>query len=113
MCSSDLFTAYKPSECEVDVYYKVLSQDDADSLDNKRWTLMTKIGGIGTNSINNNDLKNYIYAPGTDNLADNKISYDGFTTFKYFAIKLVMRTSDVNIVPRISNFRVIALSELL
>jgi hypothetical protein len=108
-----LFSAYKPTECEIDVYYKVLSQDDADSLDNKRWTLMTKIGGISSNSISPSDLKNYIYAPGTNNLSDNKINYDGFTTFKYFAIKLVMRSTDINVIPRISNFRVIALSELL
>jgi hypothetical protein len=108
-----LFTAYKPPECEIDVYYKVLSADDADSLDNKRWTLMTKIGGISSNSINTTDLKNFIYAPGTNNLADNKINYDGFTTFKYFAIKLVMRSTNSNIVPKISNLRVIALSELL
>lgn len=108
-----LFSAYKPTECEIDVYYKVLSVDDSDSLDNKRWTLMTKIGGINSNSIRSTDLKNYIYAPGTNNISDNKINYDGFTTFKYFCIKLVMRSTNQNIVPHISNFRVVALSELL
>jgi sulfur carrier protein ThiS len=108
-----LFTAYKPRESEIDVYYKVLSADDADNFENKRWTLMTCIGGISSVSINQSDLKNYIYAPGKNNLADNYITYDGFPNFKYFAIKVVMRSTNPTKVPKISNFRTIALSQLL
>jgi hypothetical protein len=108
-----LFTAYKPRESEIDVYYKVLSADDADNFENKRWTLMTLIGGTSSFSINQNDLKNYIYAPGTNNVSDNFITYDGFPNFKYFAIKIVMRTTNPTKVPKISNFRTIALSQLL
>lgn len=108
-----LFSAVKFRESEVDVYYKVLSEDDADSFDNKRWTQMTLIGGINAYSVNDKDYKKYIYAPGTGNIADNFINYDGFTTFKYFAIKLVMRSTDGTKVPRIKEFRVTALAELL
>ncbi len=108
-----LFNAYKPRECEIEVYYKVLSEDDADSFDNKRWTLMTLIGGINAYSLNEKDHKNYIYAPGTNNIALNQIEYDGFTTFKYFAIKLVMRSTDTSKIPKITDFRVTALAELL
>lgn len=108
-----LFSAHKPRNTEIDVYYKVLSQDDADSLTNKRWTLMTLIGGLNSYSENKNEYKNYMYAPGSNNIADNYINYDGFTNFKYFAIKLVFRSTNSNKVPRVKNFRAIALSELL
>ena len=108
-----LFSAYKPTNTEIDVYYKVLSADDTDTLENKNWTMMTLIGGIGSYSLNKNDMKSFIYAPGSNNEADNFINYDGFTTFKYFAIKVVMRSTDPVKVPIIKNFRTIALSELL
>lgn len=108
-----LFSAYKPIGTTIDVYYKVLSQDDADSFDNKRWKQMTMLGGLNSYSLSDDDIKNYIYAPGSNNLADNYINYDGFTTFKHFAIKIVMRSTNTNLVPKVSNFRTIALSELL
>lgn len=108
-----IFTAYKPRNSEIDVYYKVLSGDDADSFENKRWKNMTPISGINSYSLNKSDIRNYMYAPGTNNTADNYISYDGFTTFKYFAIKVVMRSTDETNPPKISNFKAIALSELI
>lgn len=108
-----LFSAIKPRECEIDVYYKVLSEDDADSFDNKRWKLMTLIGGVNAYSLNEKDYKNYIYAPGVSNVADNYIKYDGFTSFKYFAIKITMRSTNNVKVPKIKEFRAVALSELL
>lgn len=108
-----IFSAYKPQESIIDVYYKIMSEDDFDNFENKRWTLMTVIGGINDNSLNRNDFKNYIYAPGKGNKADNFISYDGFTTFKYFAIKIVMRSIDGTKVPVIKDLRVTALAELL
>jgi hypothetical protein len=108
-----LFSAIKYSQNEIDVYYKVLSEDDADSFDNKRWTQMTLIGGINTYSINEGDFNNYMYAPGTGNIADNYISYDGFTTFKYFAIKIVFRSTVPTKLPKVKDFRTVALAELL
>lgn len=108
-----LFSARKPRNCEIDVYYKVLSQDDADSLENKRWTQMTLVGGMNNYSDTQTDYKNYIYAPGKDGIPDNYINYDGFTNFKHFAIKVVLRSTNSNKVPKLKNFRAIALSELL
>lgn len=108
-----LFSAYKPTDTEIDVYYKVLSQDDADNFDNKRWTKMTLIGGINSNSISRTDYKKYIYAPGINNIADNFINYDGFTNFKYFAVKVVFRSRETTKVPKVKDFRAIALAELL
>lgn len=108
-----LFSAHKARNTEIDVYYKVLSAYDVDNLENKRWVKMTQIAGLNNYSQSKEDFKNYIYAPGKDNVPDNYINYDGWTNFKYFAIKIVMRGTNTNKVPRIKNFRAIALSELL
>lgn len=108
-----LFSAVKPRGCELDVYYKVLSEDDLDAFENKKWTMMTVIGGINAYSAGGNDFKKYIYAPGKGNLPDNFINYDGFTNFKYFAVKIVMRSIDPIIVPKIKELRIVALAELL
>lgn len=108
-----IFSAYKPSSSIIDVYYKVMSEDDFDSFENKRWTQMTLIGGINDNSLNQSDYRKFIYAPGKGNLADNFISYDGFTTFKYFAVKVVMRTIDGTKPPVVRDLRITALAELL
>lgn len=108
-----IFNAIKPSECEIDVYYKVRSQDDAESFDVKSWIQMTLIGGINDYSLDPSDYRKYLYAPGKNNIADNLISYDGFTTFKDFAIKIVMRTTEISKVPIIKDLRITALAELL
>ena len=108
-----IFSAYKPADAIIDVYYKVMSEDDSDNFQNKRWTQMTVIGGINDVSLNQSDYRKYIYAPGKGNLADNFISYDGFTTFKYFAIKIVMRSTNAIKPPVVRDLRVTALAELL
>lgn len=103
------FTAYKPSSASISVYYKVLSADDSDAFSDKNYQLMTVITGINNESLNQNDLKEYVYAPGADNIASNLVTYGTFTSFKYFAIKIVMACTDTTKVPRIRNFRVVAL----
>ena len=106
------FSAYKPSTANILVYYKILSSDDTDVFDNKGYQLMTSIQGYNNVSLNQDDIKDFVYAPGTGNVADDRVQYDSFTSFKYFAIKVVMTATDSTKVPRISNFRVVALPSL-
>lgn len=107
------FTAYKPSEANIYVYYKILSSDDPDqNFDNRTWSLMTIIKGYNNVSQNPGDLKDFVYAPGSNNIADDRVQYDSFTTFKQFSIKIVMSTKDTTKVPRIKDLRIIALPAL-
>jgi hypothetical protein len=78
----------------------------------KNWALMTAIKGQNNISLNQSDLKDFVYAPGSDNIADDRVQYDSFTSFKYFAIKIVMTTTDTTRVPRIRDFRVVAIPSL-
>ena len=109
------FTAYKPASANIHVYYKILSADDPDVFDSKNYQLMTLISGTNSKSITASDLKEFTYAPGTSGTPDNRVSYgNGFTSFKYFAIKIVMTSTDTTStkVPRIKDLRVIAIPSL-
>jgi len=103
------FAAYKPSTANIYVYYKILSSDDADVFDNKGYQLMTIIQGANNLSLNQDDEKDFVYAPGTGNVSDNRVQYGSFVSFKYFAVKIVMTSTDTTKAPRIRDFRVVAL----
>lgn len=105
-------SAYKPSASNIYVYYKILSADDSDSFDSKSYQLMTIIQGVNNVSLNQEDVKDFVFAPGANNIADDRVQYGTFVSFKYFAIKVVMTATDTTKVPRISNFRVVALPAL-
>lgn len=105
-------TAYKPPESEIYVYYKVLSADDATTFESRPYVLMTPVSGYNAASANFNDLHEYAYAPGDNYMGDNRVTYPGFGSFRYFAIKIVMTSTNPTHVPRIKNFRAIALPAL-
>ncbi|MGH9910324.1 MAG: hypothetical protein ACRD32_06750, partial [Nitrososphaerales archaeon] len=106
------FAAYKPLNASIYVYYKILSADDLDAFDNKGYQLMTIIQGQNNVSLNQDDVKDFVYAPGTENVADDRVQYGSFVSFKYFAIKIVMTSTDPTKVPRILDFRVVAIPAL-
>jgi hypothetical protein len=106
------FEAYKPTNAGIYVYYKILSSDDVDVFDNKGYQLMTVIRGATNVSLNQDDWKDFVHAPGSDNIAADRVQYGSFVSFKYFAIKIVMTSTDTTKVPRIRDFRVVALPSL-
>jgi len=108
-------TAYKPAESSIHVYYKLLSQSDPDDFDDKNYQLMTQLGNENFISINSTDYRELTFAPGVGGVANNQISYTSGSTsyrsFRTFAIKVVLAgTSSVD-VPKVQDFRAIALPE--
>lgn len=125
-----LITAYKPPLTDVDVYVKVLSPNDPDLFQNKVWTKLDQVTLTTLFSDDEFDVKEYEYkvpstapvtnaariAPEdqTDELDDSVITYTGaddvvYQRFKYFKVKLVMRSQAPEIVPYIKDLRAIAL----
>lgn len=106
-------TAYRPSGTGIYVYYKILSESDNETFESKSWQLMTQLGDSNYTSVNTNDYRELTFAPGTNGVADNSVSYStgtsSYTTFKTFAIKIVMSSTTPMIVPKIRDFRAIAL----
>jgi hypothetical protein len=109
------YTAYKPVGSQVNVYYKILNGNDTAQLNDQNWILMTNIGEKPDSfSLNRDDLREYVAAPGVFGVANNQVSYTStsgstYTTFNQFAIKLVLQTSDTARTPIVHDLRVLAL----
>jgi hypothetical protein len=106
-------TAYKPIDGDIYVYAKLLSSSDPEIFDEKEWQLLTQLGNANFVSLNANDYRELVFAPGTNGIANNSVTYTSgsstFNTFRTFAIKIVMSgTSSVD-VPKVRDLRVIAL----
>lgn len=104
-------TAYKPQGSEVYVFYKILSNSDPETFDDKNYQLMTRIGANFV-STTETDKREMIFAPGVNGVANNSVTYTSGTTsyksFRTFAIKVVMVGNDPVDVPVVSDFRAIA-----
>ena len=114
-------TAYRPPGTTIEVYAKFLSNEDSDSFDSKPWT---KLDSSASNPVsqNNNrfDYKEHEFSMptavvnGGAFLNSGAFKYTSGTfvaeDFKYFAIKIVLRSTAHHRVPRVSDIRAIALS---
>jgi len=108
-------TAYRPNNTDINVYYKVLNRYDTQTFESGSWQLMTKINSSNTSySQSRTDLKEFVFAPGTNGVDQGYVSYTSlngqtYTTFSQFAIKIVLTTSDNTFVPFLTDMRTIAL----
>jgi hypothetical protein len=109
------YSAYKPLNTEVYVYYRILNPNDAELLENQDWKLMTPVTNANSYSKNRDDIIEYEWAPGTFGMgADNSISYTStsgqkYSSFTQFAIKIVLATNDKTTVPYLTDLRALAL----
>jgi len=106
-------TAYKPSGSNIRVYFKMLSISDPDAFEDKNYQLMTQLNNPNFVSNNYNDYREISYAPGVNGTANNSVSYTSgstaFSNFRTFAIKIVLTGSSTTDVPKVRDFRAIAL----
>ena len=106
-------TAYKPAGSDINVYYKLLSVSDNETFNDKSWQLMTQLSNVNFASNNYQDYREIAYAPGINNAANNSVLYSTssttFNTFRTFAIKIVLSGTSTVDVPKVRDFRAIAL----
>jgi hypothetical protein len=112
--ASDLsiyLTANRQAGTNIYCYYKVLSQFDADTFDNRPWVLMGETTNTNTVSASD-DEDNYLELEFTPTTATTTYvaNNSNHATFKTFAIKIVMTSADTTKVPLIKDLRVIALA---
>ena len=110
------YTAYRPVNTDIYVYYKILSKTDTQLFDDGNWQLMTTINnGSSKYSSNRNDFYEFVAAPGNNGTAQNYVSYTStvngqtYAKFSQFAIKVVLATTDKTAVPILTDLRAIAL----
>lgn len=107
-------TAHKPSGSSIDVYYKILASGDQETWRQKKWQLMTQIDNVSYVSETIDHFAELVFAPGTDNEPDNIVSYNSDTSgefheFTSFQIKIVLSGVNTVDVPRVRDFRAMAL----
>jgi hypothetical protein len=102
--------AIRPTATDIQVYYKVISGDDPQRLSDKSWRRMAILKDVY--SKNSRTLVGLEYRPSLDqnliSYTENGMNYPIGGTFKSFAIKICMRTTDASIIPKIRNLRIIA-----
>ena len=106
-------TAYKPSGSNIRVYFKALSISDPDVFEDKNYQLMTQLDNANFVSTSYNDYRELKFAPGVNGTANNSVSYTSgstsFSNFRTFAIKIVLTGTSTVDVPKVRDFRAIAL----
>lgn len=118
-------TGYRPSGSDIHVYAKFKNSDDTTELENIPWTKMDRLGrsNFTSSSRNLEDFKEFEYyiPAGTastgngariDSGAFKYISEEGveFNDYKYFAIKIVLTTNGQHRIPRVRDYRALALT---
>jgi hypothetical protein len=109
------FTAYRPQNTNIYVFYRVQSTSDNQTFENGSWQLMTYVNNTGNGySTSMSDLQDYELAPGTNGVANGSIQYTStngqvYKDFNQFAIKVILTSSDNTFVPFLNNLQVLAL----
>jgi hypothetical protein len=92
-----VLTACRPADTEIDLYYKV---KDSDGLDYRKlpYSYIQRPNGYDIPSISDTDFKEWEY------------DVRDIDEFISFGIKIVMRSKNSSVVPRVSDMRIIALA---
>ena len=103
-------SANKPGISEVTVFYKVLSDSDGTEFDDRPYQKMVCINPTTTPSQDLTTYREYEYRPSA---TVNQVTYTGtngvtYDTFKTFAIKVVLTSTDPAIAPSVRDLRIIA-----
>ena len=104
------FDAVRPAGTNFYVYYKVLpGTQDSSRFADQPWRLMTQITPDSTISTRTNQYREFEFRTPTNRAFD--AATDTTDRFKVFSVKVVMATDDTTVVPRVRNFRTLALDE--
>ena len=101
----------KQGTSEIEVFYKILSSTDATPFNERSYQKMVCVNPTTTPSKTDVEYRDYEYRPSATVNAVSYVSSEGITydSFKTFAIKIVMTSTDPAIVPKVKDLRIIAL----
>lgn len=91
---------------DIEVYYRALSPDDSDIIENKDWVLMKQKSNASVISGTESAFTEVTYIPTTDTIEYTSNGYT-FDKANVIAVKVVFLSTNTSIVPKIKNFRVI------
>jgi len=101
----------KPSGTDVTVFYKLLSSSDSTPFRDRRYQKMECFNPTTSVSVGESDFFEFEFRPSLTLDSATYTSDSGVTynTFKTFAVKIVMTSSDPAVVPSVKDLRIIAL----
>lgn len=102
--------AIKPAGTDVAVYFKILSAKDIDNFNDKKWKLMRKVRDNISADLNKPVPLEYRFSLTKGNIEykEGDKMYPIGGTFKQFAIKIRLTSSDPTLAPSVDSLRVIA-----
>ena len=111
------FAAYKPSTATIKVYGKFLNAEDGQTMEDKTWLELTQITAstVVSDTEDETDFEEYEFNIPTANLTggSGEFQYTSgsvtYTGFKHFKLKVVLLSTSPSRVPRLKDFRAIAL----
>ena len=109
------FSAYRPINTNIYVFYRIQSRNDSQVFENGSWQLMTYVNNTGNGISQSRDqILEFEAAPGVSGSANGIVSYTStngtvYRDFNQFAIKIVMTTPDNTSVPYLTDLRVLSL----
>jgi hypothetical protein len=103
-----ILNGYKPYGSSIDVYYKVLAGTDNTTFDSKSWVKMFEVNESANVSDTRDQTFDIEYK--SSDTAIPAITYDAFTNFNQFAIKIVLKTANEALTPVVRELRVVALA---
>jgi hypothetical protein len=114
-----LVTGYKPSVSDFEVYVKLLNEADSNTIDNRPYIQLSKtsLTTIHSKDEDKNDFIELEYNLPSSVLtgAGGELQYTDsstgvtYTGYKFFKIKIVLKTSNTAKAPRLKNYRAIAI----
>ena len=112
-------SCYRPVNTNIEVYFKAIHNEDSDIFEDVVWRKMdSDSAGILSDSENDRDFREFLFNIPLDNLTGANEEYEyvnsngvTFTGFKYFAVKIVLLSTNKAYIPRCKDLRVIALQK--
>ena len=100
--------AVRVTGTDIQVYYKVVSSDDPDSLAAKSWRRMSKEKDIFSKDYNSKVTLHFkpSFTVNQISYTENGINYPINNVFKSFAIKVCLLSTDGAVVPKLDNLRI-------
>ena len=110
-------SAYKPPNTDIKVFARILNNEDSTSFSVAEYIELERVtsGILLSDAQRTNDYKEYEYKFPATNLTgpNGEVQYtrggNTFTGYKHFAIKIVLLSTDTSQVPKVKNYRAIAL----
>jgi hypothetical protein len=114
-------TGYRPNDTNIKTYIRIQNSSDPQSIEDNPWIPMSMVEGNGVfcSTTNINDFREYVYEITKTNgsnygrTADGVVYYTNATGkyvgYKTFQIKIEMTSSNIGVVPRLLDYRGVAL----